>query len=381
MIAARLPPGWMGHPIGHNISPNRGQRAMGRLFGRSDVRDEPRHVSIAQTGKKFVAPGKDSILNEALAAGVAFPHSCTVGTCGTCKAKLLSGKVREITDSAVALSSEELRDGYILACQSIARRSLELDVAGMADLPDHPLKHLGAVVAAQTMLTHDIVQMTIELDAPLEFTAGQYVELKFDEFSGPRSYSFADAPSRCDGRTLNFFVRHVPGGEFTDWLFGGDRSGEHLTVTGPLGNLWLRPSDAPVLCVAGGSGLAPIKAILEDAMDARSARSVVLVFGARQQRDLYCQVQLDALAKGWNGTFDYQLVLSEESPHSTWTGPRGLVTDVVAALPMEFLQSCEVYTCGPPVMIDALEEAVMSVRSGSGFFHADRFVTRRGGSG
>jgi toluene methyl-monooxygenase electron transfer component len=354
---------------------------MGRLFGRSDVQDEPRHVSIVQTGKTFPAPGKDSVLNEALAAGVAFPHSCTVGTCGTCKARLVSGKVREITDSAIALSSQELRDGYILACQSIARRSLELDVAGMADLPDHPLKHLGAVVRAQTLLTHDIVQMTIELDDRLEFTAGQYVELKFDEFSGPRSYSFADAPTRCDGRTLNFFVRHVPGGEFTDWLFEGDRSGERLTVTGPLGNLWLRPSDAPVLCVAGGSGLAPIKAILEEGLDAGSTRPVVFIFGARQQRDLYCQVELDELAKGWNGTFDTHIVLSEEPAHSTWTGPRGFVTDVLGAVPMDVLQSCEVYTCGPPVMIDALEEAVMTVRSGSGFFHADRFVTRRGGSG
>lgn len=352
---------------------------MGRLFGRTEAPDEPRHVRIVQTGKSFPAPGKDSVLNEALAAGVAFPHNCTVGTCGTCKAKLISGKVREITDSAIALSSQELKDGYILACQSIARRTLELDVAGMADLPDHDLRHLSATVVSQTPLTHDIVQMTLELEDRLEFTAGQYAELKFEEFSGPRSYSFADAPSQVDGRRLSFFVRHVPGGEFTDWVFGGDRRGAKLTVTGPLGNLWMRPSDGPVLCVAGGSGLAPVKAILEEAMSTSSTRDVVLVFGARQQRDLYCRDELAALEAGWKGRFDYELVLSEEDLDSSWSGARGFVTDLVSALPAEFLQTCDIYTCGPPAMIDALEEVVMSVRTGSGFFHADRFVTRRGG--
>jgi NAD(P)H-flavin reductase len=351
------------------------------LFGRSRRTDEPRHVRISQTGKQFAAPGKDSILREALAAGIAFPHSCTVGTCGTCKAKLVSGKVREITDAALILTSEELRDGYILACQSVAKRSVELDVAGMADLPDHELSELAGVVTAQRKLTADILRLTVKLEDHLEFTAGQYAELQFAEFSGPRSYSFADAPSNVDGTSLNFIVRHVPGGEFTDWLFSGDRTGERLDLTGPLGNLWLRPSDLPVLCVAGGSGLGPLKAMLQQAMNGDAAdRDVVLVFGARAQPDLYCLDELDAVAAGWKGSFQRQLILSEEPSTSSWTGARGFVTDVVSALPAGFLRTCDVYTCGPPAMIDALEETLYSVRTGAGFFHADRFVTRRGRS-
>jgi NAD(P)H-flavin reductase/ferredoxin len=348
---------------------------MTTLFKRN--RREERHVTIAQTGKQFAAPGKDSILREALAAGVAFPHSCTVGTCGTCKAKLISGKVREITDSALALTTPELKGGYILPCQAVAKCSVELDVAGMADLPDHELRELAGVVTGHQLVTPDIVRLTIELEDRLEFSAGQYAELHFAAFSGPRSYSFADAPSDIDGNSLSFFVRLVPGGEFTSWLFEGDRNGERLTVTGPLGNLWLRPSEGPILCVAGGSGLAPLKAILQEAVHSDAVdRDVVLVFGARAQHDLYCLEEFDDVAKAWKGLFSRHLILSEEPTGSGWTGERGFVTDVVNALPTEFLQTCDVYTCGPPPMIDALEEAVYSVRKGSGFFHADRFVTR-----
>lgn len=349
---------------------------MKHLFSRPRATDI-REVTICQTGKSFPAPGKDSVLNEALAAGVAFPHSCTVGTCGTCKARLLSGKVREISDSAIVLTSQELREGYILTCQSIAKRSLELDVAGMADLPDHELKSVTGSIGSQERLTHDILRMELDLAEPIEYTAGQYAELRFDDLAGPRSYSFADAPCRLRGTAVTFFVRHVPGGEFTDWLFSADRAGAPITIVGPLGNLWLRPAEAPVLCVVGGSGLAPIKAMLEQALDEQCSRDVALVFGARQRRDLYCLDEIEALAEAWPGAFRKYPILSEEPPQSEWSGLRGVVTDVLADLPTGFLATCHVYTCGPPAMIDALEEAVMSVRTDAGFFHADRFVTRR----
>jgi len=114
-----------------------------KLFSRAKSH-APRTATITGTNKVFEVPGKDSILNEALAAGIPFPHSCTVGTCGTCKSKLVHGKVREIVDSAITLSAQELRDGYILACQSIARTSVELGVAGLADMPEHPLIHTDA---------------------------------------------------------------------------------------------------------------------------------------------------------------------------------------------------------------------------------------------
>jgi NAD(P)H-flavin reductase/ferredoxin len=340
---------------------------------------QPREAKIAtvvQTGKGFPTAGKDSILNDALEAGIPFPHSCTVGTCGTCKVKLLSGKVREISDSASVLTSRELRERYILACQSVAKTSVELDVPGLQDMPDHPLRHVEGEITLQRSLTHDIVELGITLDGPLEYTAGQYAELTLPEVSGARSFSFALGAQRREKDHVTFFVRRVPGGEFTEWLFGGDRTGTRLTVSGPFGNLWLRPGSNPVLCVAGGSGLAPVKALLEDAHDDEVDREFVFVFGARTAKDLYCVAEAKALRRFWGSRFTFVPVLSEEPANSRRTHARGLVTDVIAGLPAEFLETCTVYACGPPPMVDAVERLLGALRSDDGYFHADRFLDK-----
>lgn len=346
-----------------------------KLFSRSQSQG-PRTATITGTTKVFEVPGKDSILNEALAAGIPFPHSCTVGTCGTCKSKLVHGRVREIVDSAIALTAQELRDGYILPCQSIARTSIELDVAGLADMPEHPLVHTRAVISSHRALTHDIAEITLKLEQDLEYTAGQYAELRMDGLTGPRSYSFATAPTDTDRRRAIFYVRHVPGGQFSDWLFETNRDGTHLELAGPFGDLWLRPAEQPLLCVAGGSGLAPIKALLEDAAHRGCARHTILLFGARTQRDLYSLAEIEDLRRSWNGQFDFHAVLSQEPPESTWTGARGLVTDALHLMPTQLLHDSHIYTCGPPAMIDALERAIGEIRTDTQHFYADRFTTR-----
>ncbi|MCF7550874.1 2Fe-2S iron-sulfur cluster binding domain-containing protein [Pseudonocardia sp. WMMC193] len=343
------------------------------LFGRNR---EPATVTIRPSGRSFPATGKDSLLNEALAAGIPFPHSCTVGTCGTCKSKLVSGKVREITDAAITLSSEELADRYILPCQSLARGAVELHVADLVDMPDHPLVHTSAVLSGTRALTHDILEVVVRVDEPFAYTAGQYAELRVPGISGPRSYSFARGAADRAKDELVFYIRRTPGGEFTEWLFAEDRSGTALEVAGPFGNLWLRPSGAPALCVAGGSGLAPIKAILEAAADEGAQRETIVVFGARTARDLYCVEEIEAAAAAMAGSCRFVPVLSEEDPGSDWSGARGLVTDVVAALPADVLSACEVYACGPPPMVDALEAQLGALRA-DGVFHADRFLDKK----
>lgn len=346
-----------------------------KIFSRAKSQ-EPRTAAVVGTNRVFEVPGKDSILNEAIAAGVPFPHSCTVGTCGTCKSRLIHGKVRELVDSAITLSAQELRDGFILPCQSIARTSIELDVPGLVGIPEHPLTHVEAAISSQRKLTHDIAEIVLTLDGDLEYTAGQYAELRLDGVSGPRSYSFATAPSNTNRRHATFYVRRVQGGQFTDWLFETDRLHARLELLGPFGDLWLRPAEEPILCVAGGSGLAPIKALLEEAARQNCERHTVLVFGARSQRDLYCLEELSALQQSWQGQFEFRAILSEETPASNWEGARGLVTDVLQQLPEQFVNDCHVYTCGPPAMIDALETSLNSIRAGTGQFYADRFVTR-----
>jgi len=338
-------------------------------------------VTVRPIGKSFPAQRKDSILNEALAAGVPFPHSCTVGTCGSCKARLLSGKVRELIESAITLSAEELRANYVLACQSIAKTSVELEVDGLADMPDHPLIEVDGEIISQSALTHDILAVAVALAEPLDYTAGQYAELHMPDLSGPRAYSFATSPSRGARDRACFFIRRTPGGEFTEWLFAEDRSGTPLRVRGPFGNLWLRPGDEPVLCVAGGSGLAPVKALLEAAHDGGTERTCVLVFGARSTRDLYCSDELEELARRWGPGLRVVPVLAEEPSDSAWTGSRGLVTDAIAELSSELLADCDAYVCGPPPMVDAVEEQLCAMRTDSAFFHADRFLDKAFRSG
>lgn len=338
---------------------------------------EKRTVTIHQSGTSFPVDKNDSILNHALASGIPFPHDCTVGTCSTCKSKLLSGKVREITDAAIALTAEELRAGYILPCQAVAKTALELDVEDLTDTPEHPLVYTEGEITRQQGLTHDIQEIGLKLDRPIEYTAGQYAELRHPDQSGPRSYSFAHAPTRRDKDYVNFYIRKTPGGEFTEWLFSGNRIGTVLAVDGPFGNLWLRPGDSPVLCVAGGSGLAPIKALLESACDEEIDREFVFVFGARAQRDLYCVAEAEGLREFWGERFRFIPALSEEPEGTGWQGRRGLVTDVTKELPTDFLTSCQAYVCGPPPMVDAVEEQLVGMRSDeTTFFHADRFLDK-----
>jgi NAD(P)H-flavin reductase len=337
---------------------------------------EAKTITIVQTGKSFITAGKDSVLNDALDAGIPFPHSCTVGTCGTCKVKLVSGKVRELSDSAYILTGEELRERYVLACQSIARSSLELDVAALTDMPDHPLLHLGGEIVLQRPLTHDIVEIGIRLDGPLFYTAGQYAELTVAGRQGPRAYSFAHGTQRRAKDYVGFFCRLVPGGDFTEWLFAQDRTGTRLTVVGPFGNMWLRPGSAPVLCIAGGSGLAPIKALLEDAHDTEVDRQFIFVFGARTERDLYCLDEAAALGEFWRERFRFLPVLSMADLTNAPSLPQGLVTDVIGGLPEDFLSRCAVYACGPPAMVDAIERQLGSIRGPDAPFYADRFLDK-----
>lgn len=341
---------------------------------------EPAVVTNSGAGRSFPAPGKDSLLNEALAAGIPFPHNCTVGTC---RSRPVSGKVRELTDSAIALTSEELRQRFVLPCQSLARGPVELDVAGLRDMPDHPFVHTAAEMTGRRALTHDILEITVRVDEPFDYSGGQYAELAVPGMSRPRSYSFATA--RADGPKdeLTFFVRRTPGGEFTEWLFAEDRTGTGLAVSGPFGSLYLRPSEVPVLCVAGGSGLAPIKALLEGARDDGVRREVVVVFGARAMRDMYCLDLAESPGAAWGDSFTFVAALSEEAADSGWDGARGLVTDVLAEMPTELLTTCDAYVCGPPAMVDAVERELQGRRTGSGWFHADRFLdklTQRQGS-
>jgi NAD(P)H-flavin reductase/ferredoxin len=328
----------------------------------------PRRPALARVNDAIdveVGPA-ETLLQAALRDGLDFPHSCRVGGCGTCKCRLVAGRVRELTDFGYVLTRGEREQGVILACQSVPRGDVRIDV----ELAPPP-RAVRATIRAQRRLTHDIVQLDVEPEQALPFRDGQFVDLELDALPGQRrSYSFA-APPR-PGAPLSFFVRKVAGGAFTGAVHGGPLEGQGLTLHGPAGDFWLRPGRAPLLLAAGGSGLAPILAMLEGGCDTDSDRPATLFFGARRQRDLYALDRIAALARAWRGGLDFVPVLSEEPPGSSWRGLRGLVTET---LPARLPPATEAYLCGPPPMVDAMAERLHGLGLAAGQVRADRFTT------
>lgn len=325
---------------------------------------------IGQAVKFDVARGK-TILEGALQGGIAFPHDCKVGTCGKCKYKLLNGKISELSSSAMALSGELYQSGYRLACQSIPKCNLDIEVDAALGR-SAGVQECGAVILSQVMLAHDVIELTLGPEKPITFQPGQYADIQNEGLGLVRSYSFASPPE--ESGALKFHIRHVPGGQFSGWLFGGDRTGTPLRVRGPYGQFHLHESDKVMVCVAGGTGLAPIKCILESMTASQRQRDVFLFFGARQQRDLYCLEQIEALRKVWGGRFEFIPVLSEEPVDSDWVGKRGFVTEhlheSLAGL------SCEGYLCGPPPMVDAVEAGLIQEGVAPSSIYADRFYSQ-----
>ncbi len=332
-------------------------------------------ISVPQHAVSFeVKPGA-TVLEAALANGLALPHDCKVGTCGTCRYRLREGRVREIRPSALALSAQQLDAGYRLGCQSVPRSDLTIDLDELAPEPVFQRNRVDGIIVAATSLSHDIVQLSVRLKQPMPFVAGQYADLTVPAVDGARSYSFSSAPKGKPAEIVNFHIRRVPNGAFTGWLFSGERVGLEISVCGPQGNFHLREHDhAPILCVGGGSGLAPLLSILEEALWAGSVRPVTLLYGARTQKDLYCIAEIKELAAAWPAAFRYIPVLSAEPEDTDWHGARGFVSDHISGV--ADLSAHHAYLCGPPPMVDAAESALLNAGLPATAIHADRFYDR-----
>lgn len=316
----------------------------------------------------IVVQPRETLLQAALREGINFPHSCRVGGCASCKCKLVNGKVKELTEAGYILSDEDLDQGYILACQSVPQTDVSIEV----DLGSQQARRrVGGRVVSQDKLTHDITRLRVQLDEALAYKAGQFADISIESLSGvSRSYSFA-TPVQPDSQ-VSFFVRRVPGGVFSSAINDGNVVGQSVTIDGPAGDFWLRPSDAPILLVAGGSGLAPVLALLKDAVAHGVSRPVALLFGAREERDLYALDEVQEIARQWRGPFKFIPVLSAAAADASWRGERGLVIDKI---PMVLAAGTHAYLCGPPPMIDSAVALLKLHGIKPEHIHADRFTT------
>ena len=312
-----------------------------------------------------------SILDSGIDQGLALPHSCRAGNCATCKCRLVSGEVELSPYSEFALTNAEREEGLILACRAVPWSDCEIEFLGEDDLIAHPMREMACRITEIEEATHDIriIRLAIERGGPFTFSPGQYADLSFAGMAA-RSYSMAEQPG---DDVLEFHIRHVPGGRASGHVITDARVGDPVQVRGPHGTSYLREGrSGPVLAIAGGSGLAPVKSIVDRALTLDAGRSVSLYFGVRDERDLYLEDYFSGLVQK-HDNFRFVPVLSE--PAGETERRTGYVTDAVKSDGI-VLQDCSAYLAGPPPMVEAAEVFLKESGVGADHIHADAFYTQ-----
>jgi CDP-4-dehydro-6-deoxyglucose reductase, E3 len=308
-------------------------------------------VTLQPSGHSFPAEPDQTILEAAIAAGLLIPYGCRDGACGACKAKVDAGQVSLVRYSASALSEAEQAAGLTLLCRAHAASDVTVTVRNVQRAGDIPIKKLPCRVQRLARLAPDVMLVDVKLPASeqFRFLAGQYVDFLLAG-GKRRSFSIANAPEGVDH--LEFHVRLVEGGQFTGHVFHAMKEKDILRFEGPLGSFFLREaSDKPIILLAGGTGFAPIKGLVEHALNAGIRRPMTLYWGSRDRTGLY----LADLPAAWEqrmAGFKFVPVLSDSPPQEAWTGRTGLVHQAVMADHPD-LCAHEVYACGAPGMIDA----------------------------
>lgn len=331
-------------------------------------------LTLSPGGQTFQAEDNETVLAAALRAGLVIPYGCKNGACGSCKGTVVSGTVDYGKYQEKALPAAEREQGKALFCQATPLSDCTLEARVVGKAGDIQVKTLPCRVHSLQKLTDDVIVLQLKLPASekLQFLAGQYLEFMLRDGTR-RSFSMGNAPH--DAELVEIHVRHVPGGQFTDHVFGKMKERDILRFEGPLGTFFLREdSSKPMVFVASGTGFAPIKAVIEHMIHKGIVRPMTLYWGGRRPRDLY----LNALAEDWvaQGHLKYVPVISDALPEDNWTGRTGFVHRAVM---QDFpdLTGHQVYACGVPVMVDSAKKDFLGqCRLPEDEFYADTFTTQ-----
>jgi CDP-4-dehydro-6-deoxyglucose reductase len=331
-------------------------------------------VTVQPSGRQFTCDEGETILTAAIRAGVGLPYGCKNGACGSCKGKLVEGAVTHGVHQERALSGAEEEKGWSLFCCAKPNSDVVIEAREVLGIGDFPIKKLPTRVAKLDRVTGDVMIVSLQLPANerLQYRAGQYIEFLLKD-GKRRSYSMANAPHLDEHVTVH--IRHMPGGLFTDHVFNTMKERDILRFEGPLGTFFLREdSDKPMVLLASGTGFAPIKAIVEHAVDQKTDRPMVLYWGGRRPKDLY----MHALCEEWARTlpnFKYVPVISDALPEDGWTGRAGFVHRAVME-DLPDLSAYQVYACGAPVMVESAQrEFVAQCKLPEDEFYADSFTS------
>jgi len=318
-----------------------------------------------QRQQQFDVDGGETVLEAAIRQEIDLPHECTFGGCGTCRIQVVSGQVG-YDELPLALTEEEHEQGIGLACQ--ARPLSDLTISVEQGIGSSPPTLVDAEVAGVQLMNPDIYRLNLTLphDHSVVYRPGQYLNIHIDGVA-PRSFSMAAPPQ---DRNVELHIRRIAGGYFTDQVLATLRAGQQLTVEMPHGAFYYREQDyRPMVFVATGTGIAPIKAILESLLDDDDCPPVSLYWGMRQESDLY---MAEEIASWKDRLYDFQFTPVLSQPSLQWEGRRGYVQDAV-------LQDCPdlsehaVYLCGSPSMIADAKTRFMSAGVPATHVYSDSF--------
>ena len=333
-------------------------------------------ITVQPSGRSFVANADETLLTAGIRQGIGLPYGCKDGACGSCKCKKLSGQVTHSAYQPKALSDDELAAGYVLTCCASANSDVVLESRQVTDESAYPIKKLPVRVSALERASADVMIVTLQLPAndTFKYHAGQYVEFLLRDGSR-RSYSMASAPHlQADKPMMELHIRHMPGGKFTDHVFGGMKEKEILRIEGPYGSFFLREdSDKPIVLLASGTGFAPIKAMLQHMQHQGITRPVALYWGGRRPADLYQSAWLEAQCAAMPN-LRYVPVVSNAQPEDQWTGRTGFVHQAVLQDTPD-LSGHQVYACGAPVVVASAQRDYIAAGLPEEEFFADAFTS------
>lgn len=314
-------------------------------------------IEIRPSGTRFEARPGETVLAAAARQGITLPYSCRNGTCASCHGRVLQGRVDYPYQPPQALSADEIKRDEALFCQAVPRANLVIEAREIEAVRDFPVRTLPARVEERVFLSPQVARLLLRLPRGqrLQFMAGQYADVLLSG-GRRRAFSIASPPQHED--RIELHVRHVAGGDFTEWVFGDMPERAILRLEAPLGTFFVRgDSERPMLMMGGGTGFAPLKAMVEQLLADDDRRALHLFWGARNRRELY----QSELPEGWASDHDhirYTPVLSDPEPGDEWNGARGLVHEVLLA-EYPALSPFDVYMSGPPAMIDAARHAFL----------------------
>lgn len=337
-------------------------------------------VTVEPTGDVIEVEDGQTILDAALRQGVWLPFACGHGTCGTCKVQVLEGYGDIGNASSFALMDVERDEGKVLACCCLPESDMiiEADIDVDPDFLGYPVEDYTATVTEITDLSPTIKGITFQLDRPMQFQAGQYINIQVPDVEGSRAFSIANPPSQAD--TVELHVRKVEGGAATTWLHDHLKVGDTLPLSGPYGQFFVRKSDdKDVIFIAGGSGLSSPESMIMDLLEHGDTRQIYLFQGARNLSELYHREKFEQLAQA-HDNFHYIPALNASLDEDNWQGFSGFVHEAVAK---HFDNKCsdhKAYLCGPPPMIDAAITTLMQSRLFERDIHMEKFITAADGN-